>query len=150
MSEQDLDQPTEEVALAEPDTDQSQQDTETAPAQHGEEDYRNAVPKDLHAQNGTVPDNTHQAEAQDINLDVILDVPVNISVEIGRRQVPIRDLLHYTQGSVIELERMVDEPLDVLVNNTLIAHGEVVVVDERFGIRLTDVISPSERIKKLK
>ena len=87
---------------------------------------------------------------QDINLDVILDVPITISVEIGRTQVPIRDLLRYSQGSVIELDRLVSEPLDVLVNNTLIAHGEVVVVDEQFGIRLTDVISPSERVKKLK
>jgi flagellar motor switch protein FliN/FliY len=87
---------------------------------------------------------------QDINLDVILDVPITISVEIGRTQVPIRDLLRYSQGSVIELDRLVSEPLDVLVNNTLIAHGEVVVVDDQFGIRLTDVISPSERVKKLK
>jgi flagellar motor switch protein FliN/FliY len=71
-------------------------------------------------------------------------------VEIGRTQVPIRDLLRYSQGSVIELDRLVSEPLDVLVNNTLIAHGEVVVVDDQFGIRLTDVISPSERVKKLK
>lgn len=87
---------------------------------------------------------------QDINLDVILDVPVTISVEIGRTQVPIRDLLSYSQGSVIELDRLISEPLDVLVNNTLIAHGEVVVVDDQFGIRLTDVISPSERVKKLR
>ena len=89
-------------------------------------------------------------DQQDINLDVILEVPVTISVEIGRTLVQIRDLLRYTQGSVIELDRLVSEPLDVLVNNTLIAHGEVVVVDEQFGIRLTDVISPSERVQKLK
>ncbi|MDF1831799.1 MAG: flagellar motor switch protein FliN [Porticoccaceae bacterium] len=95
-------------------------------------------------------DNTRVKDEQDINLDVILDVPITISVEIGRTQVPIRDLLRYSQGSVIELDRLVSEPLDVLVNNTLIAHGEVVVVDDQFGIRLTDVISPSERVKKLK
>ncbi len=88
--------------------------------------------------------------AADMNLDVILDVPVTISVEIGRTQIPIRQLLQYHQGSVIELDRRIGEPLDVLVNGTLIAHGEVVMVDEQFGIRLTDVVSPSERVKKLK
>lgn len=87
--------------------------------------------------------------ADDVNLDVILDVPVTISVEIGRTQIPIRQLLQYNQGSVIELDRHVGEPLDVLVNNTLIAHGEVVMIDDQFGIRLTDVVSPSERVKKL-
>lgn len=85
----------------------------------------------------------------DVNLDVILDVPVTISVEIGRTQIPIRQLLQYNQGSVIELDRHVGEALDVLVNNTLIAHGEVVMIDDQFGIRLTDVVSPSERVKKL-
>lgn len=115
------------------------------------EDYAAAPLKDLSQDSPTASNNTAPAmDDQDINLDVILDVPITISVEIGRTQVPIRDLLRYSQGSVIELERLVSEPLDVLVNNTLIAHGEVVVVDEQFGIRLTDVISPSERVKKLK
>jgi len=86
----------------------------------------------------------------DINMDVILDIPVKLSMEIGRTSVNIRNLLQLNQGSVIELDRMAGEPLDVLVNGTLIAHGEVVVVNEKFGIRLTDVVSPAERVKKLR
>ncbi|MBC6907114.1 flagellar motor switch protein FliN [Saccharophagus sp. K07] len=84
------------------------------------------------------------------DLDVILDIPVTISMEVGRTPITIRNLLQLNQGSVIELDRLAGEPLDVLVNGTLIAHGEVVVVNEKFGIRMTDVISPSERIKKLR
>ena len=86
---------------------------------------------------------------EDINLDVILDIPVTISMEIGSTKINIRNLLQLNQGSVVELDRMAGEPLDVVVNGTLIAHGEVVVVNEKFGIRMTDVISPAERIKKL-
>jgi flagellar motor switch protein FliN/FliY len=88
--------------------------------------------------------------SEDFNLDVILDIPVTIQMEIGRTKVNIRNLLQLNQGSVVELDRLAGEPLDVLVNNTLIAHGEVVVVNEKYGIRLTDVISPAERVKKLK
>ena len=84
------------------------------------------------------------------NLDVILDIPVTISMEVGNTEITIRNLLQLNQGSVVELDRLAGEPLDVKVNGTLIAHGEVVVVNEKFGIRLTDVISPSERIKKLR
>jgi flagellar motor switch protein FliN len=84
------------------------------------------------------------------DLDVILDIPVTISMEVGSTPITIRNLLQLNQGSVIELDRLAGEPLDVLVNGTLIAHGEVVVVNEKFGIRMTDVISPSERIKKLR
>ena len=83
-------------------------------------------------------------------MDVILDIPVSLSMEIGRTQLPIRNLLQLTQGSVVELDRLAGEPLDVMVNGTMIAHGEVVVVNEKYGIRLTDVMSPAERIKKLK
>ncbi len=86
----------------------------------------------------------------DVNLEVILDVPVTLSMEVGRTRIPIRNLLQLNQGSVVELERAAGEPLDVFVNGTLVAHGEVVVVNERFGIRLTDVISPAERLRKLK
>ncbi len=82
-------------------------------------------------------------------LDVILDIPVRLSMEVGNTEINIRNLLQLNQGSVIELDRLAGEPLDVLVNGTLIAHGEVVVVNEKFGIRLTDVISPTERIKRL-
>ena len=84
------------------------------------------------------------------NLDIILDIPVTISMEIGRTQISIRNLLQLNQGSVVELDRLAGEPMDVRVNGTLVAHGEVVVVNEKFGIRLTDVISPAERVKKLK
>ncbi|MEG8104020.1 flagellar motor switch protein FliN [Xanthomonas hortorum] len=88
--------------------------------------------------------------ATDLNLDVILDVPVTLSLEVGRARTPIRNLLQLNQGSVVELERGAGEPLDVYVNGTLIAHGEVVVINDRFGIRLTDVVSPSERIRRLR
>ena len=83
-------------------------------------------------------------------LDTILDIPVTISMEVGRSNISIRNLLQLNQGSVVELDRVAGEPLDVLVNGTLIAHGEVVVVNDKFGIRLTDVISQLERIKKLR
>src|SRR5882757_7963542 len=88
--------------------------------------------------------------SQEVNLDAILDVPVTLSMEVGRTRIPIRNLLQLNQGSVVELDRAAGEPLDVFVNGTLVAHGEVVVVNEKFGIRLTDVISPAERIRKLK
>jgi flagellar motor switch protein FliN/FliY len=91
-----------------------------------------------------------QSANSDVNLDVILDVSVTLSMEVGRTRIPIRNLLQLNQGSVVELEREAGEPLDVFVNGTLVAHGEVVVVNEKFGIRLTDVISPAERIRKLK
>lgn len=94
-----------------------------------------------------VPDGAH---GRDLNLDVVLDIPVTLSMEVGRSRISIRNLLQLNQGSVVELERATGEPLDVYVNGTLIAHGEVVVVNEKFGIRLTDVISPAERIRKLR
>lgn len=87
--------------------------------------------------------------ADEVKLDVILDVPVTVSLEIGRTKINIRNLLQLNQGSVVELDRFAGEPMDVLVNGTLVAHGEVVVVNDKFGIRLTDIISPSERVKKL-
>jgi len=99
---------------------------------------------------GSVPRNNDPVTLDGPNLDVILDIPVSISMEVGSTEINIRNLLQLNQGSVIELDRLAGEPLDVLVNGTLIAHGEVVVVNEKFGIRLTDVISPSERIKKLR
>lgn len=85
----------------------------------------------------------------DIKIDAILDVPITISMEIGRSRINIRNLLQLNQGSVVELDRLAGEPMDVLVNGTLIAQGEVVVVNEKFGIRLTDIVSPADRVKKL-
>jgi flagellar motor switch protein FliN/FliY len=89
-------------------------------------------------------------DATDLNLDLILDVPVTLSLEVGRSRIPIRNLLQLNQGSVVELDRGAGEPLDVYVNGTLIAHGEVVTINDRFGVRLTDVVSPSERIRRLR
>lgn len=106
-------------------------------------DYQKAPMQDLH-------DEHRPLISEDVNMDVILDVPVTISLEIGRTKISIRNLLQLNQGSVVELDRLAGEPLDVMVNGTLIAHGEVVVVNEKYGIRLTDVISPVERVKKLK
>ncbi|ABV86696.1 flagellar motor switch protein FliN [Shewanella pealeana] len=90
------------------------------------------------------------SEEEASKLDAIMDIPVTISMEVGRSFINIRNLLQLNQGSVVELDRVAGEPLDVMVNGTLIAHGEVVVVNDKFGIRLTDVISQTERIKKLK
>jgi flagellar motor switch protein FliN/FliY len=83
------------------------------------------------------------------DLDLILDIPVALTVELGRTKIPIKHILQLAQGSVIELEAMAGEPMDVLVNGCLIAQGEVVVVNEKFGIRLTDIVTPSERMRRL-
>ncbi len=95
-------------------------------------------------------DDTPITNEEKRKLDTILDIPVTISMEVGRSNISIRNLLQLNQGSVVELDRVAGEALDVLINGTLIAHGEVVVVNDKFGIRLTDVISQTERIKKLK
>ena len=108
-----------------------------------ESDYERAEFKDLN-------DNSNRLTTTDANLDVILDIHVTLSMEIGRTELPIHSLLQLNQGSVVELDRLAGEPMDVLINGTLIAHGEVVVINEKFGIRLTDVISPAVRVKKLK
>ncbi|MFN3740631.1 MAG: flagellar motor switch protein FliN [Thermodesulfovibrionales bacterium] len=84
------------------------------------------------------------------DLDFLLDIPLEITVELGRARMLIRDLLQLGQGSILELDKMAGEPLEILVNNRLVARGEVVVVNDKFGIRLTEVISPQERIKQLK
>lgn len=109
---------------------------------------------DLHVQKHTM-DNLNDSEdayteGSDVKLDAILDIPVHISMEIGRTQISIRNLLKLNQGSVVELDRLAGEPMDVLVNGTLIARGEVVVVNDKFGLRLTDIISPAERVKRLR
>jgi flagellar motor switch protein FliN/FliY len=88
--------------------------------------------------------------AKDRNLSLILDIPLRVTVELGRTKMPVSELLNLTQGSVIELNKLAGEPMEVLVNDKLIARGEAVVVNEKFGVRLTDVISPSERVEQLK
>lgn len=119
-----------------------QSDAENATAKK-ESNYQPAALENLQ-------DDSNGPSMEDVNLDVILDIPVTISLEIGRAGINIRNLLQLNQGSVVELDRLAGEPLDVLVNGTLIAHGEVVVVNEKFGVRLTDIISTADRIKKLK
>ena len=116
--------------------------SETSPENDADDSYERAQFGQLQ--------NEGKANTDEVNLDVILDIPVTLSVEIGRTRQTIRNLLQLNQGSVVELDRLAGEPMDVLVNGTLIAHGEIVVVNEKFGIRLTDVISAAERVKKLK
>lgn len=91
-----------------------------------------------------------QDDDESVNdIDIILDIPVTLSVELGRTKIPIKHILQLAQGSVVELDGLAGEPMDVLVNGCLIAQGEVVVVNDRFGIRLTDIVTPSERLRKL-
>ncbi|MCH9695715.1 MAG: flagellar motor switch protein FliN [Gammaproteobacteria bacterium] len=85
----------------------------------------------------------------DVNLDLVLDIPVEVSLRVGSTDISIRDLVSLVEGSVVALDRDAGEPMDVLVNGTLIAHGEIVIVDDQYGVRLTDVVSPAERIEQL-
>jgi flagellar motor switch protein FliN/FliY len=98
---------------------------------------------------GGEAEQTPAVSAEALSFDAILDVPVTLAMEFGRTQISIRDLLKLNQGSIVELDRLASEPLDILVNGTLVARGEVVVVNEKFGIRLTDIVSPSDRINRL-
>ncbi len=116
--------------------------TREAQAGQDNEDFKQVEAKQLN--------DTSSGSPGDVKLDVILDIPVTVAMEIGRTQLSIRNLLQLNQGSIVELDRLAGEPMDVLVNGTLVAHGEVVVVNEKFGIRLTDVISPADRIKNLR
>ncbi len=91
-----------------------------------------------------IPDTSHR------NLSLILDIPLRVAVELGRTKMVVNELLNLGQGSVIELNKLAGEPMEVLVNDKLVARGEAVVVNEKFGVRLTDIISPSERVEQLK
>lgn len=95
----------------------------------------------------TLSPQSTEVKKQDINL--ILDIPVNLSVELGRTKMAIKDLLNLTQGSVIALDGLAGEPLDILINGYLIAQGEIVVVGDNYGVRITDIITPSERVRRL-
>jgi len=99
---------------------------------------------DTNQEEGGKPD-----EVKEANLDLILDIPLSVTVELGRSKMLINDLLQLGQGSVIELTKLVGDPLEVLVNDKLVARGEVVVVNEKFGVRLTDIVTPMERVKSL-
>lgn len=148
MSNDDKDMDAWEEAMAEQaaaeDGDEGEGDKKDAGSSHsGMEGVQTAELEELSEDDEVSEDDRRK-------LDAILDIPVTISMEVGRSQISIRNLLQLNQGSVVELERVAGEPLDVLVNGTLIAHGEVVVVNDKFGIRLTDVISQIERIRKLR
>jgi flagellar motor switch protein FliN/FliY len=129
-------------------------DTDTA-SQVSEDDWAAAMGEQSAAEAKAKPadifqplgEGTKAAAMQDF--DMILDIPVQMTVELGRTKISIRNLLQLAHGSVVELDAMAGEPMDVLVNGTLIAQGEVVVVNDKFGIRLTDIITPSERMRKL-
>ena len=110
----------------------------------GEQEAKQYSPEELQ-DTGTA----NGARASDLNLDLLLDVPVNVSLRVGSTDITIRELVKLVEGSVVALDRDSAEAMDVLVNGTLIAHGEIVVVDERFGVRLTDVVSPAERIQNI-
>lgn len=113
------------------------------------ETTENAVPEGVeHERINDLFEETEGGES--LSLELILDIPLTLSVEIGRTEMPIQRLLQLTQGAVIELDKMVGEPMDVLVNGTLIAQGEVVVIDDQFGVRLTQIVSPAERIRHLR
>jgi flagellar motor switch protein FliN/FliY len=132
---------------------------DTQPEATAEDDWAAAISEQQ--AEGTVVDNAQPANIfQRLNptdglgqanndLDLILDIPVVLTVEMGRTKIPIKNILQLAQGSVIELEAQAGEPMDVLVNGCLIAQGEVVVVNEKFGIRLTDIVTPSERMRRL-
>jgi flagellar motor switch protein FliN/FliY len=101
---------------------------------------------------GMEPDAAQQKgeERRERNLDLILDIPLRVTVELGRTKMLVSELLNLGQGSVIELNKLAGEPMEVLVNDKLVARGEAVVVNEKFGVRLTDIISPAERVEQLK
>lgn len=120
---------------------------EEALKDQGSKDQRNQGREEPHS---AFVDLEADAGDTEVNLDLILDIPVTLSVEIGRAEVTIQDLLKLSQGSIVDLKRDASEPMDVLVNGTLIAHGEVVMVEDRFAVRLTEVLSAAERIRSLK
>ena len=123
----------------------SEDDWATAMAEQAIAEAPSAQPADIFPAFGGNGGNTGMMN----ELDMILDIPVKLTVELGRTKITIKNLLQLAHGSVVELDAMAGEPMDVLVNGTLIAQGEVVVVNDKFGIRLTDIITPSERMRKL-
>ena len=132
--------------MAEEDTDQDVESTNV----EGEETAEAPVEDNDELADGEGDDKTNdKANGESASLDLILDIPLTVTVELGRSKMLINDLLQLGQGSVVELTKLVGEPLEVLVNNKLVARGEVVVVNEKFGVRLTDIVTPMERVKSL-
>ena len=132
--------------MAEEDTDQDVESTNV----EDEKDAEAAVEEndELASEEGN-DKTTDKVNGEPASLDLILDIPLTVTVELGRSKMLINDLLQLGQGSVVELTKLVGEPLEVLVNNKLVARGEVVVVNEKFGVRLTDIVTPMERVKSL-
>ena len=132
--------------MAEEDTDQDVESTNV----EGEETAEAAVEEndELASEEGN-DKTTDKVNGEPASLDLILDIPLTVTVELGRSKMLINDLLQLGQGSVVELTKLVGDPLEVLVNNKLVARGEVVVVNEKFGVRLTDIVTPMERVKSL-
>ena len=128
------------------DTDQDVESTNV----EGDETAEAPVEENDELADGEGDDKTNdKANGEPASLDLILDIPLTVTVELGRSKMLINDLLQLGQGSVVELTKLVGEPLEVLVNNKLVARGEVVVVNEKFGVRLTDIVTPMERVKSL-
>lgn len=124
-----------------PETDTTDSETgDTAPEGAAE----NYSPDELEQKAASAP-----VRGADVNLDLVLEVPVNVALQVGSTDIPIRELVKLVEGSVIALDRESTDAMDVLVNGRLIAHGEIVIVDDQFGVRLTDVISPAERIETI-
>ncbi len=113
-------------------------------------DDKNNVTNLMEADVASIGASVTELRKSDRNLDLILDIPLKVTVELGRTRMLVSDLLNLGQGSVIELAKLAGEPMEVLVNDKLVARGEAVVVNEKFGVRLTDIISPSERVEQLK
>ncbi|RME34579.1 MAG: flagellar motor switch protein FliN [Gammaproteobacteria bacterium] len=134
-----------------PEEEQQQGDSGPGEGGGGEDDWAAALAEQAAAEPAAMQELTETAGegGETVNLEAILDIPVTLGVQIGSTRIAIRNLLQLNQGSVVELDRLAGEPLDVLVNGTLVAHGEVVVVNEKYGIRLTDIISAQERVKQL-
>jgi flagellar motor switch protein FliN/FliY len=137
------------AALAEQDTTESSGGDDWAAALAEQAKVESSAPAAQPAQMPVFDAGTMAGQPAANNLDMILDIPVSLTVELGRTKIAIRNLLQLAQGSVVELDGLAGEPMDVLVNGCLIAQGEVVVVNDKFGIRLTDIITPAERIRKL-
>ncbi|RUO71614.1 flagellar motor switch protein FliN [Idiomarina ramblicola] len=151
MSNDDKDMDDWEAAMAEQEAAEEEESGESEAEEGGDKSSSHSGMDNVQtAELEELREDEPVTEEEKRKLDAILDIPVTISMEVGRSQISIRNLLQLNQGSVVELERVAGEPLDVLVNGTLIAHGEVVVVNDKFGIRLTDVISQIERIRKLR
>lgn len=141
------------MADTDQDTDQiSEDDWAAAMQEQAVADAAIAAPPQAQPATGLFPsfDGTGTNPGSMNDYELILDIPVNLTVQLGRTKISIRNLLQLAHGSVVELDALAGEPMDVLVNGTLIAQGEVVVVNDKFGIRLTDIITPSERVRKLR